>query len=47
MVNTHYHGDYSGSNELIQKLGAQVVSSEAARKRLWWTASVWPIERHV
>ncbi len=34
VVNTHYHGDHSGSNELIQKLGAQVVSSEAARKRM-------------
>lgn len=34
VVNTHYHGDHSGSNALMQKLGAQVVSSEAARKRM-------------
>jgi len=34
VVNTHYHGDHSGSNALIQKLGAQVVSSDAARKRM-------------
>ncbi len=34
VVNTHYHGDHSGSNALMQKLGAQVVSSQAARKRM-------------
>lgn len=34
VVNTHYHGDHSGSNELMQKLGAQVISSEGARKRM-------------
>lgn len=34
VVNTHYHGDHSGSNALIQKLGATIVSSEAARKSM-------------
>jgi cyclase len=34
VVNTHHHSDHSGSNALIQKLGAQVVTSEAARKRM-------------
>jgi glyoxylase-like metal-dependent hydrolase (beta-lactamase superfamily II) len=34
VVSTHYHGDHSGSNALMQKLGAQVVSSQAARKRM-------------
>ena len=34
VVSTHYHGDHSGSNALMQKLGAKVVSSEAARKRM-------------
>lgn len=34
VVNTHYHSDHSGSNALIQSLGAQVVTSEAARKRM-------------
>ena len=34
VVNTHYHGDHAGSNALIQKLGAQVVSSENARKSM-------------
>ncbi len=34
VVNTHHHSDHSGSNALIQKLGAQVVTSEAARRRM-------------
>ncbi|MEO5922956.1 MAG: MBL fold metallo-hydrolase [Bryobacteraceae bacterium] len=34
VVSTHYHGDHSGSNALMQKLGAKVVSSEAAHKRM-------------
>ncbi|HEX5106818.1 MAG TPA: MBL fold metallo-hydrolase [Vicinamibacterales bacterium] len=34
VVNTHYHGDHSGSNAKMQALGARVVSSEKARERL-------------
>jgi cyclase len=34
VVNSHYHGDHSGGNEYIQKLGALAVMSEASRKRM-------------
>ncbi|MEO8097423.1 MAG: MBL fold metallo-hydrolase [Acidobacteriota bacterium] len=34
VVNTHHHGDHSGTNDRMQKLGAQVVSSENARKNM-------------
>ena len=34
VVNTHYHGDHSGSNAAFQKTGAQVVSSERARQKM-------------
>jgi glyoxylase-like metal-dependent hydrolase (beta-lactamase superfamily II) len=33
VINTHYHNDHAGSNLTMQKAGALVVSSEAARKR--------------
>lgn len=34
MINTHYHGDHSGSNPTMEKAGAILVSSEAARRRM-------------
>jgi glyoxylase-like metal-dependent hydrolase (beta-lactamase superfamily II) len=34
VVNTHYHNDHAGSNPTMQKAGALVVTSEAARKRI-------------
>jgi cyclase len=34
VINTHHHGDHSGSNPTMQKAGAIVVSSENARKRM-------------
>ena len=34
VVNTHYHGDHSGSNALMQKGGARVVASENARVKM-------------
>lgn len=35
IINTHHHGDHSGSNELIQKaFGAQIVSSVNARRNM-------------
>jgi glyoxylase-like metal-dependent hydrolase (beta-lactamase superfamily II) len=34
VVNTHYHGDHSGSNALLQKRGAVVIASEAARAKM-------------
>jgi glyoxylase-like metal-dependent hydrolase (beta-lactamase superfamily II) len=34
VVNTHFHGDHAGSNPTMQKAGALVVTSEAARKRI-------------
>jgi glyoxylase-like metal-dependent hydrolase (beta-lactamase superfamily II) len=34
VINTHYHGDHSGGNAKLQALGAQVVTSEAARARM-------------
>ena len=34
VINTHYHGDHSGGNAKLQALNAQVVASEAARKKM-------------
>ncbi len=34
VINTHYHGDHSGSNAKMQALGAQVVASEMARENM-------------
>ena len=34
IVNTHHHGDHSGSNPNFQMAGAQIVSSEAARRNM-------------
>ena len=34
VINTHYHGDHSGGNAKLQALGAQVVTSEAAREKM-------------
>ena len=34
VVNTHHHGDHSGSNAKLQAIGAQVVMSEKARKNM-------------
>src|SRR5580704_6643719 len=32
VVNTHHHGDHTGGNSKMQKLGALVVSTEKARQ---------------
>ena len=34
VINTHHHGDHSGSNAKMQALGAQVVSSQQAREHM-------------
>jgi glyoxylase-like metal-dependent hydrolase (beta-lactamase superfamily II) len=34
VVNTHYHGDHSGSNALMQDEGARVIASENARVKM-------------
>ena len=34
VINTHHHGDHSGSNAKMQALGAQVVSSQKAREHM-------------
>ena len=34
VINTHYHADHSGGNPNLQALGAQVVTSEAARAKM-------------
>jgi cyclase len=34
VVNTHHHGDHSGSNAKLQALGAQAVMSEKARRNM-------------
>jgi cyclase len=34
VINTHYHADHSGGNPKLQALGAQVVTSEAARAKM-------------
>jgi glyoxylase-like metal-dependent hydrolase (beta-lactamase superfamily II) len=34
VINTHHHGDHSGSNARMQALGAQVVASSQARQHM-------------
>jgi glyoxylase-like metal-dependent hydrolase (beta-lactamase superfamily II) len=34
LVNTHWHGDHAGGNEVFAKAGATVFASDAVRKRL-------------
>ncbi len=34
VINTHHHGDHSGGNPTMQKLGAIAVSSDQARKNM-------------
>ena len=34
VINTHYHGDHSGGNALLQERGAKVVASENARIKM-------------
>ncbi len=34
VVNTHYHGDHSGSNVRFQEAGADIVATEQARARM-------------
>jgi glyoxylase-like metal-dependent hydrolase (beta-lactamase superfamily II) len=34
VINTHHHGDHSGGNPTMQKLGAVAVSSDQARKNM-------------
>src|SRR5512139_1211230 len=34
VINTHHHGDHSGSNAKLQALGAQVVTSVQARQNM-------------
>ena len=34
VINTHFHGDHSGGNAKLQALNAQVVASEAARRKM-------------
>ena len=34
VVNTHHHGDHSGSNAKLQAMNAQIVASEAARQNM-------------
>ena len=34
VINTHFHGDHSGGNALLQERGAQVVASENARIKM-------------
>jgi cyclase len=34
VINTHHHGDHTGSNAKMQALGAQIVASEAARENM-------------
>jgi len=34
VINTHYHGDHSGSNALMQMAGARVIASENARIKM-------------
>ena len=34
VINTHHHGDHSGSNAKMQALGAQVVASQQAREHM-------------
>ncbi|WP_299333776.1 MBL fold metallo-hydrolase [uncultured Psychroserpens sp.] len=34
LVNTHYHGDHTGGNENMQKLGATIVAHDNVRQRM-------------
>jgi glyoxylase-like metal-dependent hydrolase (beta-lactamase superfamily II) len=34
VINTHFHGDHSGGNAKLQAINAQVVASEAARRKM-------------
>jgi cyclase len=34
VINTHYHGDHTGSNARLQAMGVQVVSTEQARAKM-------------
>lgn len=34
LVNTHYHGDHTGGNENMAKLGVKIIAHENVRKRL-------------
>lgn len=34
LVNTHYHGDHSGGNENMQKVGAIIIAHDNVKKRL-------------
>ncbi len=34
VVSTHHHGDHTGGNPKMQQIGAQIVSSEAARQNM-------------
>lgn len=34
LVNTHWHGDHTGGNENMQKLGATIIAHDNVRKRL-------------
>lgn len=34
VINTHHHGDHTGSNPRMQQVGAQLVSSEEARQNM-------------
>jgi len=34
VINTHHHGDHSGSNAKMQMLGAQLIASEQARENM-------------
>lgn len=45
-LNTHVHGDHSGSNEYFKKLGATVVAHELVRERMIKQprdADAWPV----
>lgn len=37
LVNTHYHGDHTGGNENMQKLGATIVAHDNVRQRMLTT----------
>jgi glyoxylase-like metal-dependent hydrolase (beta-lactamase superfamily II) len=34
VINTHHHGDHSGSNAKMQAIGAVVIASEPARQNM-------------
>jgi glyoxylase-like metal-dependent hydrolase (beta-lactamase superfamily II) len=39
VINTHYHGDHSGGNPKLQALGAQIITSQQARDKMWRSSS--------